>query len=690
MDLPIDHFRLLGVSPATDVQSVLRILEQRLDRPPDQGFTLETLQARAELLRSSADLLTDPERRQTYESELTALNASGESLQAALDVPATKEVAGLVLLLEAGMALDAFELASRALQPPQAPALGSGREADLSLVAGLACLEAARDLRQERRYEAGSQVLAQGNQLLQRVGQHGGLRQQMADERRTLRPYRVLDLLSRDLSANQERGEGLALLEELVEERGGLDGHAGADLSSEEFQAFFQQIRAYLTVQEQIELLERWAPRSTTADFLAARALTALGFAQRKPERIAEARGRLLLRNKPEFKPLLACLNLLLGQVDTAEFQFADGASEELRNWAARQSDEPLAQVCAYCRDWLARDVLPGYRDLEADADLEAYFADRDVQTYLDDLEPGDASAPQATTGKGGSLLGGGLRSPFSLAGAALPGAQALLGFGPLGELSSEAEGRHAMAMGAEPDDDGADDDELEQGRTPRGWRRPALLVAGALATVLLALGLVARLRPTGELLEPAASEAAGEAGGKPAAAEGEQPTDKPTQKPAEKPTQKPAEGESASTAAKPSAAAAAIPLRNDQPNPTQIQTLLETWLAAKASVLAGDDPPAALDDLAQDSQLRQLQAERRSDQARNHTQRIETDVQALKLESSSPQRISAVVTLRYRGTRLNEQGEAVGQASNLQLRNRYVFSRDGNTWRVVSFQRVN
>ena len=65
MDLPIDHFRLLGVSPTTDGETVLRTLQQRLDRAPDQGFTLDTLQARADLLQASADLLSDEDVRLT-------------------------------------------------------------------------------------------------------------------------------------------------------------------------------------------------------------------------------------------------------------------------------------------------------------------------------------------------------------------------------------------------------------------------------------------------------------------------------------------------------------------------------------------------------------------------------------------------------------------------------------------------
>ena len=87
MELPIDHFRLLGVSPTTDGETVLRALQQRLDRAPDQGFTHDTLQARAELLRSSAELLSDDERRQQYERELTTIADSDAAAVAGLEIP---------------------------------------------------------------------------------------------------------------------------------------------------------------------------------------------------------------------------------------------------------------------------------------------------------------------------------------------------------------------------------------------------------------------------------------------------------------------------------------------------------------------------------------------------------------------------------------------------------------------------
>lgn len=651
MELPIDHFRLLGVGPTTDSQSVLHTLQQRLDRIPYQGFTADTLLAREELLRSSADLLSDPERRRAYESDLTAI-ASGAGLAIpALDVPSSKEVGGLVLLLEAGQALESLELASRALQPPQAPALGSSREADLTLVAGLAALAAAADLHQQRRYEGAAQTLKQGLQLLQRMGQLPELRQQISQELDGLVPFRVLDLLSRNLTATAERAEGLALLQELVERRGGLEGAGDPSLPPAEFSAFLKQIRAFLTVQEQVDLFSRWAKGSQSAEALATSALTASGFAQRKPDRIAAAKERLQASSRPEGPPVLAYLHLLLGEVDQAREAFAAGAGAELKQWAAKQSPDPLAQICAACGDWLGREVLPGYRDLEADPDLEAYFADRDVQAYIETHDPMGAPEPAAP----GFISS--FPNPF-----ALPTAP-----------KAEANG--------EPGDD--DDDEEEEpwldAWLPRWpwpdlswpqlgwpeWSMPKLpwsqLVWGTagVAAVAVAAAVVTGLRskpnPSTALSKPLAAQ--------PAAV-----------KPALPPVPKPQP---------------LVPLTVDEPSDAQLQALLEAWLNAKAAVLAGKTSTLPLDALARPQLVANLQADRNADQSRGESQTITAQVQALQIEDRSPIRIAASVSLDYSETHLGPDGTPTGPASKQQLNNRYVFARDGGTWRLASFQRA-
>ena len=56
------------------------------------------------------------------------------------------------------------------IQPPQAPALGSGREADLTLVAALSCRSASTQEQEDRHYETAAVLLREGIQLLQRMG----------------------------------------------------------------------------------------------------------------------------------------------------------------------------------------------------------------------------------------------------------------------------------------------------------------------------------------------------------------------------------------------------------------------------------------------------------------------------------------------------------------------------------------
>ncbi len=682
MELPIDHFRLLGVGPTTDAQAVLHALQLRIDRAPDQGFTHEALQAREDLLRSSADLLTDSQRRAAYEADLTTLASSGESVMPALDVPSSKEVGGLLLLLEAGQPQECFELASKALQPPQAPALGSGREADLTLLAGLACLAAAAELHQQRHYEQAARVLRQGLQLLQRMGQLPAIRQQISDELSGLRPYRVLDLLSRELANTSERNEGLALLEELVQERGGLDAESGTGLPAADFQTFFKQIRTYLTVQEQVDLFSRWADGSTAANFLAATALTASGFAQRKPERIQEALDRLDASGQQGMQPLLACLHLLLGHVPAGLASFAEGADPQLRRWAEQQSGDPLGQLCAYCRDWLARDVLTGYRDLEADPDLEAYFADRDVQTWVERHDRSEAQ-PMATVAAAPAPVEPAAATPepdtnpfsswtpqidFSEPAAPLPSAP------PRGFSSTNA------------DDDLWEPDDEPARLWPAHWRLPQFQLPRFALPALPALPSIEELKTHPQRVWIAAGAGAGVV--LIAAAVGLRlnrpaPTPLPVQ-PAALPKPAPV--------AKPpvAAPAPALPLKAEAPTEMQLRTLLEAWLDAKAAVLAGREADQPLDGLAAPIQVERLQQQRAEDQSASTTQEIKTTVEGLSVDERDANRIVATVQLRYADRRLDAAGQPVGEPTELQLTNRYVFGRGSDgIWRMVSFRKA-
>jgi len=388
LELPLDHFRLIGVSPSASSEEILRAFQLRLDKTPDEGFTYEVLTQRSELLRLTADLLTDPESRREYENLL--LNG-----RSGLDFSSNREVAGLILLWESGSPKEAFRITRKALQPPQTPALGSSREADLTLLAALTARDSAIQEQQLRSYSAAADFLSEGIKLLQRMGKLLEIRKELEEDLVALLPYRILDLLSRDLNDQESHKKGLSMLETLIIKRGGLEGNNKSEykdyLNQKEFEAFFQQIKPFLTVQEQIDLfLELQKRGSLEAGFLAFLSLTAIGFSRRKPEKLFEARRILKKLNLSglDSMPLIGCLDLLLADIEQASARFSSSSDENLRDWLNNYPGSKLEAICIFCKNWLENDVLVGYRDIDSnEVDLDSWFEDREIQEFIEKLE---------------------------------------------------------------------------------------------------------------------------------------------------------------------------------------------------------------------------------------------------------------------------------------------------------------
>ncbi len=388
MELPLDHFRLIGVSPSATSEEILRAFQLRLDKTPDEGFTYEVLTQRSALLRLTADLLTHPESRREYENLLLNGNSG-------LDFSSNREVAGLILLWESGSPKEAFKITRKSLQPPQTPALGSSREADLTLLAALTARDSAIQEQQLRSYSNAADFLQEGIQLLQRMGKLGDIRKELEEDLAALLPYRILDLLSRDLNDQESHKKGLIMLENLIIKRGGLEGNNKSQykeyLNQQEFEAFFQQIKPFLTVQEQIDLfLELQKRGSLEAGFLAFLSLTASGFSRRNPEKLFEARRILKKLNLSglDSMPLVGCLDLLLADIEQASARFSSSSDENLRDWLKNYPGNKLEAICIFCKNWLENDVLVGYRDIDSkEVDLDSWFEDREIQEFIEKLE---------------------------------------------------------------------------------------------------------------------------------------------------------------------------------------------------------------------------------------------------------------------------------------------------------------
>jgi len=384
MRIPIDRYKILGVSIGADSHVILNQLERRIEKCEYTGFGIGTMSKREEMLKESSSILLDTTRRRVYEEEYIRDAGNGLSEQV-VTVEKGCEIAGLLLLLEAGEQQDCLAISEQLYQEQRMNmSYFSPEYKELNRIIDYATLGLAEQLQSKRHYETAAAVLERRVRS-QTVGMgEKEMINLMSYELKQLLPFRVLDMLSRD---NDEKShiKGIDLLKELIHQRGGLDMNSNEYMSSEEFHAFFRQIRKYLTVQEQIELYERWGDEgSKAAKFLHCIALVAQGFSQRKPSRIYESLTRVGEIRSNELEPLIANMHLLLGDVENAGRIFKLYADEQLKEWSTIKTKDTLGGLCNWCREWLRRDVLNGYRDIDIEADIESYFSDRDVIGYIE------------------------------------------------------------------------------------------------------------------------------------------------------------------------------------------------------------------------------------------------------------------------------------------------------------------
>ena len=78
----------------------------------------------------------------------------------------------------------------------------------------------------------------------------------------------------------------------------------------------------------------------------------------------------------------------MLGDAKQAESRFRSSSDEKLKDWLNNYPGETLAALCDYCRNWLRKDVVVGFRDIEIEAvNLDDWFANQEVQLYIEQLE---------------------------------------------------------------------------------------------------------------------------------------------------------------------------------------------------------------------------------------------------------------------------------------------------------------
>jgi ARC6-like, IMS domain len=357
------------------------MLQKRLEQCTYTDLSPETFHNRNKLLKEYAKPLLDEGNRKELERILKTFSHENNDIFY-LSVSKGYELAALLLLLESRQFDECYHLSISYFEEQQS-LHQCNSNLDLCRILAYATLEHARELKANRYYECAANIMEQGLRLLDNASIENLVVKSIRTELNDITPYRILDLLSRNTD-ELSRDLGLSMLDGFVTHRGGLDGESHLYMTHNEFKAFFRQIRYFLTLQEQIDLYKHWsALGDNSARFLLGISMTACGFSRRKPERLVQALEVMKNLDCDDLKNVITYISLLLGNIDNLE-DYVVGSNKTDSKTHVSSSSYTLASVCSDCRDWLENDVLDGYRDVEIDSDLEAYFGDSDVTSFIE------------------------------------------------------------------------------------------------------------------------------------------------------------------------------------------------------------------------------------------------------------------------------------------------------------------
>ncbi|WP_107668402.1 IMS domain-containing protein [Cyanothece sp. BG0011] len=433
MRIPLDYYRILGIFPQATDEQLRQAYRDRSVQLPRREYSNQGIQARKQLLEKAYSVLSNPAQKAKYETQFwqdqAAYQEEGDKASVESPTegvgenarPTTSEIeiepeqvpGSLLIFQELGEYELVIKYGESYLQTLPTSSLSldidntaTQQRTDTILSIALAYLEISREQWHQAAYEEAGQAGSQGLSLLEKNSLFPSLQAEIKAELQKLRPYRILELLAAPLKNKVPRQTGIELLKSMLNERQGIDGrgndHSG--LGIDDFLRFIQQIRTYLTAAEQKDIFIEEAQRpSSVAAYLGVYALIGQGFAQKLPSLILEAKTVLEgLEPRQDVSIEQAIVSLLLGQTQAAAQALERCQDQQALNFIREQSKgapDLLPGLCRYSEHWLQAEVFAHFRDLkEKTASLKEYFADPEVQTYLNQLLSPPRPKPQVVT----------------------------------------------------------------------------------------------------------------------------------------------------------------------------------------------------------------------------------------------------------------------------------------------------
>ncbi|MEM0980310.1 MAG: IMS domain-containing protein [Cyanobacteria bacterium P01_H01_bin.58] len=406
MQIPLDYYRILGLPMQATAEQLEQAHRDRTLQLPRREYSEFAIQSRKQLIDAAYVALKDSGTRQAYDAQLLATGTD----PASIEIYEQQLIGALLVLLELGEYELVIRLGRPYLTSGSGNLEGSSQEAlaDVVLTLGLACLELGREQWQQHQYENAAESLETGQELMIRESLFPEMQADIQADLDKLKPYRILELVARPVADKAARKQGVALLKSMLEARGGIDGanDDASGLSVEDFLRFVQQLRSYLTSAEQQDIFEAEAQRpSSVGVYLSVYALLARGFAKHQPNLVRQAKQRLsLLTERQDVYLEQAVCAVLLGQTEEATYALERSHENEPISFIKEHSagaPDLLPGLCLYTERWLQQDVFPFFRDLDqSNVTLKDYFANEQVQAYLETMPPEDTTA---STGRFGS-----------------------------------------------------------------------------------------------------------------------------------------------------------------------------------------------------------------------------------------------------------------------------------------------
>ncbi len=427
MRIPLDYYRILGLPLAASEEQLRQAYSDRIVQLPRE-YSQAAISSRKQLIEEAYVVLSDPKQRSTYDQLYLAHAYDPDNLAAAavaqenrtestkrgsdtqsLGIEITQdELVGALLILQE---LGEYELVLKLGRPYLVNKNGtksviksnnladeeiyeSAEHPDVVLTVALACLELGREQWQQGHYENAAISLETGQELLVREGLFTSVQAEIQADLYKLQPYRILELLALPEANTTERSQGLELLQNILDDRGGIDGNGNDEsgVNIDDFLRFIQQLRYHLTVAEQHKLFEAESKRpSAVATYLAVYALIAQGFVQRQPALIRQAKQMLMRLGKHQDVHLEQSLcALLLAQTEEATRVLELSQEYEAVAFVREKSqDSPdlIPGLYLYTEHWLQNEVFHHFRDLaQQQVSLKDYFDNPQVQAYLEAL----------------------------------------------------------------------------------------------------------------------------------------------------------------------------------------------------------------------------------------------------------------------------------------------------------------